>query len=183
MSVAEGWYPDPEGKPCERYWDGFNWTEQTRPLTKPSSRDKVEQPPIVIKKGGGCGKAMLWTVIIFVGLFIFSCISILGDDSSSDSGSTGSSSSSTSSNSAPSNSPAQNLSEVEQLTLDVDWQNYSPNVKTNYEALFSSGDCEGLQEQFDIAESNSDAQRNRVGEGNADLMMLADAMMREVGCY
>lgn len=183
MSVAEGWYPDPEGKPCERYWDGFNWTEQTRPLTKPSSGDNEAQPPIVIKKGGGCGKAMLWILILFVGLFIFSCISILGEDSTSKSGSTGSISSSTRNNSTPSNSNEQNLSEVEQLTREVDWQNYSPNVKSNFETLFSSSDCAGLQEQFDIAESNNEAQRNRVGDGNTDLMMLADAMMREVGCY
>jgi hypothetical protein len=183
MSIAEGWYPDPDGKPCERYWDGFNWTGQTRPLTKTPSADKVEQPKIIIKKGGGCGKAILWTLIIFVGLFIFSCISILGDDSSSDSGSTGSSSSSTIQNSAPSNSTPKNLSEVEQLTLEVDWQNYSPNVKTNLFSLYEASDCGGLQSQFDISYQNDDAQRNRVGSGNADLLNLTDAMMREIGCY
>jgi hypothetical protein len=29
--VNPGWYPDPDGKPCERYWDGSNWTLETRP--------------------------------------------------------------------------------------------------------------------------------------------------------
>ena len=27
-----GWYPDPEGKPMSRYWDGAAWTEQLAPL-------------------------------------------------------------------------------------------------------------------------------------------------------
>ena len=26
-----GWFPDPNGLPNERYWDGSTWTEQTRP--------------------------------------------------------------------------------------------------------------------------------------------------------
>lgn len=26
-----GWFPDPNGLPSERYWDGSTWTEQTRP--------------------------------------------------------------------------------------------------------------------------------------------------------
>lgn len=29
--VPAGWYPDPEGKPAQRYWDGANWTDATRP--------------------------------------------------------------------------------------------------------------------------------------------------------
>ena len=31
--VPAGWYPDANGQPCERYWDGENWTEETRPLS------------------------------------------------------------------------------------------------------------------------------------------------------
>lgn len=30
-SVPSGWYPDPNGFECDRFWDGQNWTEQTRP--------------------------------------------------------------------------------------------------------------------------------------------------------
>lgn len=26
-----GWYPDPEGKPMQRYWNGVAWTEQFAP--------------------------------------------------------------------------------------------------------------------------------------------------------
>lgn len=29
--IVEGWYPDPDGKPSERFWDGQRWTDQTRP--------------------------------------------------------------------------------------------------------------------------------------------------------
>jgi hypothetical protein len=31
--MQAGWYPDPTGLPFERYWDGVQWVNQTRPLT------------------------------------------------------------------------------------------------------------------------------------------------------
>ena len=34
-SPAAGWYPDPNGLPSDRYWDGESWTEQTRPQATP----------------------------------------------------------------------------------------------------------------------------------------------------
>lgn len=34
-TVAPGWYPEPSGQPCQRWWDGTTWTEQTQP-TPPS---------------------------------------------------------------------------------------------------------------------------------------------------
>lgn len=30
--LEPGWYPDPEGEPKERYWDGRGWTDRTRPM-------------------------------------------------------------------------------------------------------------------------------------------------------
>lgn len=36
---AEGWYLDPNGLPCDRYWDGNEWSERTRPQT-------YHQPPV-----------------------------------------------------------------------------------------------------------------------------------------
>jgi hypothetical protein len=30
--IPAGWYPDPEGKPQSRYWDGDSWTDQLGPL-------------------------------------------------------------------------------------------------------------------------------------------------------
>jgi len=32
-SIPEGWYADPDGKPSERYWDGSEWTDRSRPRT------------------------------------------------------------------------------------------------------------------------------------------------------
>jgi hypothetical protein len=32
-SIPAGWYADPDGKPSERYWDGEEWTEMSRPQT------------------------------------------------------------------------------------------------------------------------------------------------------
>lgn len=29
--IPAGWYEDPDGNNCERYWDGQNWTLKTRP--------------------------------------------------------------------------------------------------------------------------------------------------------
>lgn len=29
--IPAGWYPDPEGHPADRYWDGSAWTLDTRP--------------------------------------------------------------------------------------------------------------------------------------------------------
>ncbi|WP_440712091.1 DUF2510 domain-containing protein [Gordonia sp. FQ] len=30
-AVPAGWYPDPNGAPLQRYWDGAAWTEHTAP--------------------------------------------------------------------------------------------------------------------------------------------------------
>ena len=43
-SVPSGWYPDPDGKPCARYWDGRAWTEQTRPLTPQAPQSQAPEP-------------------------------------------------------------------------------------------------------------------------------------------
>ena len=32
QGIPAGWYRDPEGKPCQRYWDGTAWTDATAPL-------------------------------------------------------------------------------------------------------------------------------------------------------
>lgn len=65
----------------------------------------------------------------------------------------------------------------------VDWENYSPSVKARIDSLAAAGDCSGLQREFDIADENDDAQRARVGSGNADLMSYIDDKMRATGCY
>ena len=65
----------------------------------------------------------------------------------------------------------------------VKWSNYSPTVKTRIEELIQNGDCSSLQAEFDIADQNDAAQRNRVGVGNADLMNYLDSSMRKLRCY
>jgi len=108
MSIAEGWYPDPEGKPCERYWDGFKWTDQTRPLANPLSQTNDNPTPVDVKKGGGCGKFALWSFLAFVVLIFVSCIAGSGDSGSN---STQSSSSQKSEPVATANSNERNKSE------------------------------------------------------------------------
>jgi len=36
--MSEGWFPDPTGKPQERYWNGSEWTEETRGYPPPSPK-------------------------------------------------------------------------------------------------------------------------------------------------
>lgn len=43
----EGWYPDPDGKPAERYWDGDNWTDRTRPIVTSSSPEPEPDASVV----------------------------------------------------------------------------------------------------------------------------------------
>lgn len=33
--IAAGWYPDPNGAPHQRYWDGAQWTGHTAPQAVP----------------------------------------------------------------------------------------------------------------------------------------------------
>jgi hypothetical protein len=64
----------------------------------------------------------------------------------------------------------------------VNWSDYAPTVKTRIEELIQSGDCSGLQAEFDVADQNDAAQRNRVGVGNADLMNYINTSMQKLGC-
>jgi hypothetical protein len=68
-------------------------------------------------------------------------------------------------------------------TYDVDWENYSPDVRTRIDSAAARGDCATLQAEFDNAEANDDAQRERTGDGNADLMAYIDAQADEAGCH
>ena len=65
----------------------------------------------------------------------------------------------------------------------VDWENYSPTVKTRIDAWGTASDCVALQAEFDISVQNDTAQRNRTGNGNADLMAYIDAALKRGGCY
>ena len=58
MSAASppaGWFPDPAGTPCWRFWDGAQWTEQTRSWFA-SIRDLLGQD-LRLHRGGITAKA------------------------------------------------------------------------------------------------------------------------------
>jgi hypothetical protein len=66
---------------------------------------------------------------------------------------------------------------------NVKWENYAPAVKQRIADLIDAGDCQNLQTEFDVADQNNVAQRNRTGENNASLMSLLDDQMQKIGCY
>lgn len=64
----------------------------------------------------------------------------------------------------------------------VDWDNYSPTVKSRIDSLALAKECEELQSEFDTAAANDSAQRNRTGSGNADLMQYINEKLKSAGC-
>lgn len=69
------------------------------------------------------------------------------------------------------------------LSTDVDWENYAPSVKRRIDSMAERKNCQGLQQEFETAEANNDAQLSRVGDGNSDLMAYIDEQMSAAGCY
>jgi len=65
----------------------------------------------------------------------------------------------------------------------VNWNNYDKNVKDRITEFTNKRNCSGLQNEFDVADQNSDNQRNRVGEGNLKLMNYIDFQMKKCNCY
>ena len=64
--VPAGWYPDAEGHPCERYWDGEKWTHQTRPLSVLPQRD----PPQMSKPKVGLDSNERTILLVIAALFL-----------------------------------------------------------------------------------------------------------------
>ena len=67
--VLPGWYPDPEGKPSERYWDGTAWSEQTRPFAHLQNRPAPQPAKNVGMDGAEIG--ILVGVIVLIILIAF----------------------------------------------------------------------------------------------------------------
>ncbi len=65
----------------------------------------------------------------------------------------------------------------------VNWVNYDKTVKERIDLMTNKLDCTGLQNEFNLAEQNSDNQRARVGEGNLNLMNYIDFKMKKCNCY
>ena len=65
----------------------------------------------------------------------------------------------------------------------VDWENHAPSVRKRIDRAEERRDCRKLQREFDTAESNSERQRARTGDSNADLMDYIAASLEAAGCY
>jgi len=66
-SILAGWYPDPDGKPCEKYWDGTNWTTGSRPQSG-KARESVESPVMTVVIIGGF---LILSIALIIGALIF----------------------------------------------------------------------------------------------------------------
>jgi hypothetical protein len=64
----------------------------------------------------------------------------------------------------------------------VDWENYAPSVRSRIDSLAASHDCQGLQQEFETADANDGLQRDRTGDGNADLMGYIEGKLKDAGC-
>ena len=72
VNPVAGWYPDPDGFECERYWDGNNWTLQTRPKVKREIQNS--------KTANSSISAGWWLAIIGAGLICFLALAYLASD-------------------------------------------------------------------------------------------------------
>lgn len=69
MSAPAGWYPDPEGRPDERYWTGTAWTSEFRAPQAPPLPPPVVSGNSVSTPGDVSPKSRLATLLfaIFLG--------------------------------------------------------------------------------------------------------------------
>lgn len=69
MTAPAGWYPDPEGRPDERYWDGSAWTNEFRAPHAPQLPPPTPSAIAVVAPGTVSPKSRLATLLfaIFLG--------------------------------------------------------------------------------------------------------------------
>ena len=70
--VLPGWYPDPDGNQCERFWNGDNWTLKTRPLTTPVGYSQRDEQGI---------SAGWWIIITITGILAIALIIFMSQES------------------------------------------------------------------------------------------------------
>lgn len=63
------------------------------------------------------------------------------------------------------------------------WADYAPSLQARIDALGTSRDCAGLQDEFDTADANNEATFNRTGHDNAELIGYIDDTMENASCY
>ncbi|MDH2428439.1 DUF2510 domain-containing protein [Sphaerisporangium sp. TRM90804] len=78
VPLRPGFYPDPGGRPCLRWWDGGDWTPTTAPLPPQAPLPAVPQP--------SKGAARKWLAIVGVvlalaalGWLVPTAVALLGD--------------------------------------------------------------------------------------------------------
>lgn len=49
--------------------------------------------------------------------------------------------------------------------------------------MIKNKDCQGLQNEFNIADQNNEAQMRRTGRNNAELLDFIDNAMANMDCY
>lgn len=72
-AVPAGWYRDPDGNECERYWDGNNWSLKTRPLITSVSQNPQSNNEI---------SAGWWIALAICGIFAIAILLLMSEDSS-----------------------------------------------------------------------------------------------------
>lgn len=83
---APGWYPDPGGKPMQRYFDGTVWTEQYAPVSVAAAPARKGTHPIV------------WVLFGVIGVMVLGfggCVALVGSAFSEQDGSPSSSAAAT----------------------------------------------------------------------------------------
>ena len=73
--------------------------------------------------------------------------------------------------------------EEESDRAEVPWGDYAADLQPRIDGLTASADCAGLQAEFDAADANDDATRDRTGHGNTELMMYVDESLQMASCY
>ena len=68
--IPSGWYPDPSGLNCERFWDGQDWTEQTRPVSILPNRP----PPQVKPNNPGFDSSEKTLLVVIVVLIVVAAL-------------------------------------------------------------------------------------------------------------
>ena len=74
-STPAGWYPDPNGAPAQRYWDGMQWTEHQAGIPTPPPPAPAPEKP---KKKFTVGQVVLGVVVAIIVYLILD--SLFGSD-------------------------------------------------------------------------------------------------------
>lgn len=66
---------------------------------------------------------------------------------------------------------------------EVKWGDYDSALQGRIDDLATAKDCAGLQTEFDNADANSTATKQRTGHTNAALMSYIDGKLKDAGCH